>query len=683
MEDKTQTTKIKEALAKRLLRLQADSAAVQTVIAKTNQLEYENLAAIYLWWRAALALPGYLEEAYKPTMVRRVFGENMGELSFRRLLYLMYGIYGLDKDSLDRKNRALSGLHAEYEKNHSLYAKDGVNKLAGFIKSRGGISSLIGSSVTTAAQTASSATPSNANVSAAGGGTHANGEGLSATCDDYGYKKNSNGCNQAASFARAAGANQTYRTQPVPKITDALRVSTLADEAKAFYAQQPSSQLVNINPPLATDKQGYAVAVVKRTANGYEVISATEGGMDLKEVMVSAYSKRLDAVPYFVRCFLEVLKTQALPAPLLKLYDKLIDVGTEKRDDNSKRKSTRRVAYLAYENMLLLSPTFATSGVVSMAKLKRSPFEGSAADCFMPTRTRKLLEHRLLAANDVHMFKPQHGEHVPVFDQPNLCSHMLRLDNKANTADFMFMEFWPFEADMGSANQQLVIVQSLASSQRAVTVDIDQSDFKTLIYDHIRPWLLSYGEHMTRPANKVLRLGMDASGFTLQFDWVNGAFRNQASSDFAQQLTGSTSVQATFLSKDLCLALNGIADLPLTSDIQMAWSEDVLVLRYATDIADYTVAIPTTVAGRRKDTAFAVCAPSILPQSSFEPAVEQFEAEDAEDALLLESALGLTAGPMTDAEIEKLIGLQMDDYDDIAEGLDNVTEFVDMEGSEQ
>lgn len=685
MEDKTQKTKIKQALAKRLLKLQADSAAVQTVIAKTNQLEYENLADIYLWWRAALAIPGYLEEAYKPTLVRRVFGENTGELSFRRLLYLMYGIYGLDKDSLDRKNRALLGLHAEYEKNHELYAKDGVNKLAGFIKSRGGISSLIGSSATTAAQMAMSAAASDGNVSAAGGGTHANGGGLLAPRDNYSHTSG-NGSNQAASCATAAGANKTYRTQPVPKITDALRVSTLADEAKAFYSQQPSSQVVNINPPLATDKHGYAVAVVKRTANGYEVISATEGGLNYKEIMVSAYSKRLDAVPYSVRCFLEVLKTQALPAQLLKLYDKLIEVGTEKRDDNSKRNSTRRIACLAQENMLLLSPTFATSGVVTMAKLKRSPFEGKAADCFMPTRTRKLLEHRLLAANDVHMFKPQNSEHVPAFDQPNLCSHLLRLDNKANAADFMFMEFWPFDVDMGNANQQLVFVQSLASSQRAVTVDIAQSDFKTLIYDHIRPWLLSYGEHMTRPANKVLQLGMDASGFTLQFDWVNGAFRNQASSDFVQPLSVSGPAQANFLSKDLCLGLNGIADLRLTSDIQMAWSEDVLVLRYATDIADYTIAIPTTVAGRRKDTAFAVYAPSSHAQSDVGPTVEPFEAEDvkdAEDALLLELALGLTTGPMTDAEIEKLIGLQMDDYDDIAEGLDDAAELVDMGGIEQ
>lgn len=79
--------------------------------------------------------------------MRRVFGEHSGELSFRRLLYLVYGIYGLDKDNLDRKNRALLRLHVEYERHHELYAKDAVTKLAGFIKSQGGINSLIGGSV--------------------------------------------------------------------------------------------------------------------------------------------------------------------------------------------------------------------------------------------------------------------------------------------------------------------------------------------------------------------------------------------------------------------------------------------------------------------------------------------------------------------------------------------------------
>jgi len=50
----------REALGKRLLKLQIECAAVQTLITKTNQLEYENLAFIYHWWRAASSIQGYL-----------------------------------------------------------------------------------------------------------------------------------------------------------------------------------------------------------------------------------------------------------------------------------------------------------------------------------------------------------------------------------------------------------------------------------------------------------------------------------------------------------------------------------------------------------------------------------------------------------------------------------------------
>lgn len=105
-----------QTIPKKLLKLQTECAAVQTLITKTNQLEYENLAAIYLWWRAASSVQRYLEDAYKPTLVRRVFRESSDELSFRRLLYLIYGIYSLDKDNLDRKNSALLRLHAAHEK---------------------------------------------------------------------------------------------------------------------------------------------------------------------------------------------------------------------------------------------------------------------------------------------------------------------------------------------------------------------------------------------------------------------------------------------------------------------------------------------------------------------------------------------------------------------------------------
>ncbi|MFY7985995.1 MAG: hypothetical protein ACOVO6_06030, partial [Burkholderiaceae bacterium] len=471
--------------------------------------------------------------------------------------------------------------------------------------------------------------------------------------------------NVSSFFSPEVTGYSTHRPQAQPRITDAQRIAALADEAQAFFASQSAAQPLSIDPPIATDKEGYAVAVVKRTDKGYEVVASTDTGLDLKDIMVLAYSKRLDAAPYSMRCILELLKTQTLPAPLLKLYDKLLETSAEKREDNSKRKITRQVAYMAQENMLLLSPTFASSGVVTMAKLHQAPFAGAAVDCFMPTRCRKVLERRLLASNDFKMFKPQDDTQIPAFTKPDLCSHLLRLENKANAADFMFVEFWPYEEANTDANRQLVFVPSLASSQRAINLDVDQADFRRLVYDHIRPWLLSYGEHLTRPANKVLQLGIDQAGFVFAFDWVNSAFRNQARSDFVQQAAGLSPVAATFLAKDLCLALNGVADLPLCSAVQMSWSEDVLVLRYSTNIADYTVAIPVTVGGRRKESAFAQYAPAI--SASARKAIN--DASEADDELMFEAAQAMAARPLTDEEIERLLGLHQDDYDDIVKGL--------------
>jgi adenosine deaminase len=51
-----------DELGKRLLRLQYESAQVQTLVIQTNEKEYKNLSEMYIWWRAAATVPHYLEE---------------------------------------------------------------------------------------------------------------------------------------------------------------------------------------------------------------------------------------------------------------------------------------------------------------------------------------------------------------------------------------------------------------------------------------------------------------------------------------------------------------------------------------------------------------------------------------------------------------------------------------------
>lgn len=646
------SAQLKQVLNKRLCLLQGESASVQTLIAKTNQREYENLSAIYVWWRMAATVDGYLDEALQPTLTRRVKNHTNDGTNFRRLLYLMYGNNGLLKDDLERKNAVLCGLHEEYEKNRQLYAKDGVNKLAGYIKSQGGMQGVINRNsqlvnpVVTNAATSAPQTQAQQNLP-----TPAVQQTQSSSVVHV----------PAASAAPATFT--TYAPRISVKITDGMRQSALLDEAATFFSKQTIAQQLTISPPITTNEHGYGIALVKRNNAVYDLIGATDGTYAIRELLVSAYRKQYAALPQSMRCFFEIIKTQALPTNLQKYYDKLGELSAEKHEDNTRKKIQRRLMYVSSENMLVLSPTYSRSGVVTLAKLKGNPFENGANDCFMPTRCRKLIEQRMIANNDFNLFSPSNPSLVPRFNVEGLASHLLRLDNKADKGDFVFVEFWNFEEEMGAANEQLFFVPSYKDGCQA-KLQVSKVDMQTLAYDHINKWLDSYGDHITRPANQIIEFGVDQNEFAIGFDFVNNAFRNHTSSMFQTKQSQPIKYVATFLAKDLCLALHSLGGLPLTTDIEIACSPDALVLSFSTEVADYTVAIPTTNGNKRRSNAFVTYAGSASP-----PVKQTFADESSiEDEQLFEAALAKSNASLSDSEIEKLLGFEADDYEEILEG---------------
>lgn len=643
---------IKQSLDKKLLKLQNESAIVQTIIAQTNQREYENLSAIYLWWRAALAVDGYLEDAYKPTQSRRVYNDANDGTNFRRLLYLMYGNYGIDKDNLDRKNRALCVLHTEYEKNTALYIKDGKSKLAGYIKSQGGVDGLIKPSKSTddPQQLQQSITTSPLTDESTAEPTYPS-PALASS-----FKENRS--NTASSIPA-----QTYKPRIEVKITDGMRLSALVDEATSYFQKNISVSQVTIDPPIATNNDGYGLALVKRNGTAFDIICATDRTQGVREILVSAYRKEYAAMPNSMRCFFEIIKTQSLPHNLQRLFDKLIELSFDKHDDKTRKKIQRRVMYIASENTLVLSPTYSRSGVVTVAKLKTMPFEGYVTDCFMPTRCRKLIEQRMLATNDFNLFSPNNKDCVPQYNVSGLASHMLRLDNKAEQGDFVFVEFWPFEMQMGDANEQLYYASSFAQNCRT-KVTLKQSELQTFAYDHINLWLASYGEHITRPANKLVELSITSNGFEFGFDYVNKVFRNRTSSLFETSLQDNIDYSATFLSKDLCLALHSIGELQLIGDVEMACSSEALILSYATAAAEYTVIVPTTNELRRNEAAFCTYAPKFAEMS--DPYFED-DNEIYED-LMLEQALAATQAPLKADVTDKSLGIDVDEFELMMDG---------------
>jgi hypothetical protein len=638
---------ISKSLDQKLVKLQEEACVVQQKIIKARQAEYNSLAAIYMWWRAAKTVDGYLEEAYKATLERRAKSHLTYGQNFSRLLYLIYGTYGIDESALDRRNRVLNKLHEECEKNTKLYAKDGVQKLGGFIKSSGGLGKLIAPTY----QIKPSAQPRMINRGAV----------VQQTAKNIAPLKNVDPIPQQSKIARQV---TTYKAKPIHvSISDAARVSCLHNEAVEFLEQLPSTRNVTITPPVPTRKDGYGLVLVKRTASGYEIIDDATDNSAIKLAQVNSYRKQFAALPISMRCLLETIKTQTLPANIQKDIERLTDSGTQKNDAGLPIKARRRLMYRQGNAEFVLSPSSCANGVVTIAKPKVSILEGQCGDVFMPTRTRKLLEQRLICTHDFNLFKANSLSVVPTYSKPNLASHLLRLDNKSNHADFLFVEFWAFEEAMGDAVQQLVYKpEHLERSE--IKVSLPSSYFKRLATDHIDKWLSSYGDNITRPSNQLFEFSVNEVAIQLGFDFTDGQFRNLDACAFDASLAKNTSYKACFLSKDICAALSSLNAFELIGEVVLCASSAVMALSFETDAASYTIAVPTADHQfKRCEEAFEIYSAGVKLLQ-----VEQSLSDDEsfEDDLILEAAFSTVTLP--DSEIENLVANEFDDYEELLEG---------------
>jgi hypothetical protein len=643
-------TSLEEKLSKRLVKLQEESAFGLELEIKTQKLENEILASIYIWWRQASTIEGYLEKTWAHTRVRVVHKE-FEILSFRRLLYLMYGI-ALHKDPLSRKNFALLAIHAEYEKNSQLYAKDSVSKLSGFVGSRGGVDGLIkGSRNAQDLQTSREESSSNSQP-----------VGTSKT-----KKTQSFGTKNLPLASGTATQPNEYGRRIVPvrkiEITDEARRRSLLGEAKQYFQQQQIKQSVEIHPPIRTNDDEFGVALFKRNGQAFDLLGSSINAPTLNELLVYAYRKQLDALTEYWRCLIETIKTQSLPQNLLAVYDRLLELSYDKHEDKTRKRVERRLSFYADDNLVVLSPLFIASGVVSITTPKVPLFDGVVADCFMPTRCRKMIEHKLLASHDWNMFSVSGKQSIPRYARDGLPCHLLRLDNKAFPGDFAFVEFWNFTEDSLETNPQLFF--DLKQLRKCRTqFSLSSTDLKAFVFEHVNEWLFSYGDNITRKSNQIFQISILADRINFEFDYVNKVFRNKVSFSVASNSDQSLHYSATFLSKDLALALHGIGDLGLASDVRVYCDNDYMAFGFETSVAEHVIVIPTTNEFIRSTSAFT----QRLGQLSAAEIHQSMDEPDYAEELLLDTALKESNGVITDATIERLLGESPDDYEEITYG---------------
>lgn len=626
-------------LTRRLIKLQEECALVGQVVARTNQLEYENLSSIYIWWYAACTVDGYLENVYE-SVTRRV-NKTSHTLSFKKLLYLMYGNFGLDKDNLDRKNAVLCRLHDEYSKNTLHYSKDTVSKLAGFIKSNGGVNGLISTNKS------SSQLGSNNRISA---------ENSTSKKPQNLNKKNQN--------SRINTSEISARKNQV-EITNTMRYKALHNDAQKYFSSQIYKHQIPLSTVIKTDKNGYAVALIKQSDDGsYEFVADFNEASTVRDLLVTAYRHQFAALPESIRCIFETIRTQMLTSNLNKIRSKLVEKSKLRHEDKTHKTVSNQLLYIAKKNELILSPVNAVSGVVTVAKLRSQIFEGDSVDVFLTKRCIRLIENRALTTNDFNIFEPSDAYKIPKYTRPNLASHLIKLQNKAEIGDFFYVDFWHFNLQENNVSEQLYYSEKyVLRCKKKCTVS--QVDFRQLITDHIEKWLFTYGDNITRPASRIIKFGINANQFVIDFNYVAGSYCITQTSLLTNSIPNTIKHSAEFFTKDICVALYGLSKLQLIGDVELIFSNDALIIDCNTSSAEYRLVIPTVKQNVRSDKAIVKYSPICGDDKNvaYNTTDEVFN-----DDLLIEREIS-SKKQFSDDEIERLIQLEYDFYDDFSDGM--------------
>jgi hypothetical protein len=565
---------------------------------EADNIEYTNMASLYFWWREASTIEGYLEAEYKKLTTRKL--RTLGDsINFRGILLKFYGNTLGDTVSA-RKSRVLNALDKEFQKNTSLYSKDGVKKLVQFIENSGGMVGLYD--------------PTNSEL------------------DAYDDEDES----ETDDAAKTGSVKKRYMEVVRVSISNDMRVRALIDEAKEYFTHSSKLQKVQISPELNAQTNDFVVIAAKKVNGSYEIIELTKNNKQLDAALVAAYRQQYAATPNSTRCVFETIKTQCLMQKAARHMDKaLLEPPSYHDDDTVYRKlpAKRRLIYSYERNELILSPIDyedengnIVGGAVTIAKPKNKIFQSAPSDLYMPMMDRRVVEQRLIAPSDFNLFKASSEDTMKrhsKFDGD--LSHLIRLDSKLNNGDFIFLNFFGF------GNKEKILPQldyDIANDEHATKIRLPIDQMRKVAAGLAKTWMGDIGENINRQQHRFWDLHITEQGFAIEYDEIYGCYEREADVDFDTPLNFAFRFVGTFFTHELVPALLTISELDVTGDVLLCLSDAGIVFEYATDAADYKICVPkwNFAAESRQNTNFF----SLYTPETSAVDTEQFEFDDYE-----------------------------------------------------
>ena len=280
----------------------AIEAADQTRLydSSINKL-YHCLSSLYMWWREAKQYEGFLDELYEEFNITT---RSKNEENFVRVIRLTWRIDwdGSRGASLQKWSKALKEIHHEYETNKERYKFNSIDSLILFIRSSGGVSGLIKDKT----------------------------ESDEETNDDDNKKP-------------LKKKNKSQRQKE-----NEVRLKVRNKELAELYFENEAKSITKLDlndVSVATNDKSYALALIRKKNDSYQVLSITENDELIADAMIRTYTRQQDSAPMTLRLINEVIQTQAYPIEFEKFRHSLSLRSKVKDENNKPMKQIRRLIY--------------------------------------------------------------------------------------------------------------------------------------------------------------------------------------------------------------------------------------------------------------------------------------------------------------------------------------------------
>jgi len=549
----------KQVLIKELEKIYEHTAQQTVFRNRSNEYLYKGLAWVYLWWVKASKVKGFLEEQYKQ---HNIGGHSViGEEKFTRLLRLTWQLDWADdsKATLQQWSYALRKLHEEYNANKDAYRKNPQERLAQFIDTSGGLRRLIGA-------------------------------------ERY-YEDDNNEPTKKSKLKN--GRNEDDKAL--------IEKKHLEMGVQHFAKAKPISNIQSTKP-ISVNRFGYALALIRAKPNGtFAVLATVSEEAQIRKAIITSYKRDNTAAPTVLQLLTEVIATQSIPLAMERHRDTLQDTKkiTTSNGDVIAAKQYKRLLFRKQQRDIVLSENRTNCSVVTVVKPKLSVL-ASSKDVFLRVQDRRYLEQAIIQQQDLSIYTSNEKTKVPVLrDVEVKASHKLVLENKllrSRRAIYFYALDTVNESSRAQADVNAEYVEAAIW-----TATLDKLWIENLYVGFVGSWLTEYGEHITRPKHKTIKVEFGRTQIVFKHYGERGNLTTSSKPfDIANVANGSKQIKPLFLTKDLMPVLANLAAADIIGNVKIAVNEDVLTLAYKTALANYTVSVPTcTASAKRNSAAFA------------------------------------------------------------------------------